>query len=164
MPKPMLRRPETASRSDQLLSTAPCEQTKSKNTQMDKMRVDRLLRKRRSQTYMDAMTRLDAGGHTQNQKQVEEILCAIREEFPEIEMKGVLLGVVSVCYLGRPYEVHTLDIGGNIIEHYRAGEAMPGNLEKARGIALRGGYAFIEVYVDCCRAIGTDGAVSFVPG
>ena len=29
-----------------------------------------------------------------------------------------MLGIVSICYLGKPYEVHSLDITGQIIEHY----------------------------------------------
>ena len=74
-----------------------------------------------------------------------------------------LLGHVAACYLGAPYEVHVLDMaGGGIIEHYKAGHPLPGGLEKARNIAMRGGYAFIEVYVDCCRAIKDDGSVAVI--
>lgn len=64
--------------------------------------------------------------------------------------------------MGKPYEVHTLDMTGSIIEHYKAGQKLPSGMEKARGIALRGGYDFIEVYVDCCRAIGPTGDVSVI--
>ena len=91
---------------------------------------------------------MDAGGHVHNQNQVNEILNALREEFPEVEIAGILLGIVSTCYLGKPYEVHTVDITGEIIEHYKSGQVLPGGLEKARSIAIRGGYDFIEVYVD----------------
>lgn len=77
-----------------------------------------------------------------------------------MEINGIMLGIVSICYLGKPYEVHTLDVTGQIIEHYPGGKALPGGLEKARSLALRGGYAFIEVYVDCCRAIGRNGSVA----
>ena len=97
-----------------------------------------------------------------NQKQVDEILNAIRQEFPDIDVTGVLLGYVSLCYLGEPYEVHTLDITGQIIEHYKKGETLPGGLERARSLAMRGGYEFIEVYVDCCRCVSSTGAVSVV--
>lgn len=69
---------------------------------------------------------------------------------------------VSICYLGKPYEVHTLDITGQIIEHYKSGHILPGGLEKARSIAMRGGYDFIEVYVDCCRAVSSNGLVSVI--
>jgi hypothetical protein len=40
---------------------------------------------------------------------------------------------------------------------------MPGGLEKARGIAMRGGYEFIEVYADCCRCVSSNGSVSVIP-
>ena len=83
--------------------------------QLDKMKMDRLLRKPRSKAYMDAVHRLDAGGHVHNQNKVNGIIDAIREEFPEVELAGVMLGIVSQCYLGKPYEVHTLDLGGGII-------------------------------------------------
>lgn len=161
MPRPMLFRPQTQERAEPMLSTRRPEQ-RQQNRQMDKMQQDRLLRKTRSKEYMDALHKLDAGGHVQNSKQVEDILRAIREEFPELELEDLLLGYVSVCYLGRPYEVHTLDMSGQIIEHYKAGQLLPNGMEKARGLALRGGYDFIEVYVDCCRCIGTDGTVSVV--
>ena len=131
---------------------------------MDKMKLDRLLRKTRSKEYMEALHKLDAGGHVHNQQKVNEIIDTIKNEFPEVEISGVLLGFVSICYLGKPYEVHTLDMTGQIIEHYKSGQILPGGLEKARSIALRGGYDFIEVYVDCCRYVSATGAVSVVTG
>lgn len=139
------------------------QQNREQQTQqMDKIKLDRLLRKPRSKQYMDALQTLDVGGHTHNQNRIIEIIDAIRGEFPEIEISGVLLGFVSICYLGKPYEVHTLDMAGEIIEHYKSGQTLPGELEKARSIAMRGGYAFIEVYVDCCRAISSTGVVSVI--
>ena len=90
-------------------------------------------------------------------------LWRLMREFPEVELSGVLLGFVSICYLGKPYEVHTLDMSGQIIEHYQSGQMLPNGMEKARSIALRGGYDFIEVYIDCCRAVSSSGAVSVIP-
>lgn len=162
MPKPMLRQPQTQTQSGSILSATQKQESKQQTQQMDKMKLDRLLRKTRSKEYMDTLHRLDAGGHTHNQHKVNEIIDAIRNEFPEVEISGILLGFVSICYLGKPYEVHTLDMTGQIIEHYKAGQTLPGGLEKARSIALRGGYAFIEVYVDCCRCVSSNGAVSVI--
>ncbi len=158
----MLKKPETQTQSNNILSATAKPQQKQQTNTMDKMKLDRLLRKNRSKEYMDAMHKLDAGGHVHNQHMVDEIIDAIRNEFPEVEISGILLGFVSICYLGKPYEVHTLDMTGQIIEHYKAGQALPGGLEKARAIAMRGGYDFIEVYADCCRCISTTGAVSVV--
>lgn len=161
MPKPMLRQVQKQSQSSGILSAVQQTQ-KQKPQQMSKMELDRLLRKRRSKEYMKAFHKLDAGGHVMNQKQVGEIIDAIRNEFPEVEISGILLGFVSICYLGAPYEVHTLDLSGQIIKHFKVGESLPNGLEKARSIALSGNYALIEVYVDCCRCISSTGNVSVV--
>lgn len=162
MPRPLLKQPQTQSRSESVLSASHRQEQTQQTQQMDKMKLDRLLRKPRSKEYMDALHKLDAGGHVHNQNKVNEIIDAIRSEFPEVEISGILLGYVSICYLGKPYEVHTLDMTGQIIEHYKAGQTLPGGLEKARSLALRGGYDFIEVYVDCCRCISSNGTVSVI--
>lgn len=164
MPRPMLRQPQTQSRTESVLDARQQRQQNQQMQQMDKMKLDRLLRKPRSRAYMDALHKLDAGGHVHNQNKVKEILDAIANEFPEVEISGILLGYVSICYLGAPYEVHTLDMTGHIIEHYQSGQTLPNGMEKARGIAMRGGYDFIEVYVDCCRCVSSNGAVSVITG
>lgn len=160
MPRPMLRTPQNQTETNNVLS-ATCNNEEKQ--QMNKMMLDRLLRKNRSKEYMDALHKLDSGGHVHNENKVNEIINTIKREFPEVELRGILLGYVAICYLGKPYEVHTLDITGGIIEHYKAGHTLPGGLEKARNIAMRGGYDFIEVYVDCCRAISANGSVSVIP-
>lgn len=161
MPKPMLRQPQ-AQTQNTILSAAKSQEQQRQAQQMDKMKLDRLLRKARSKEYMQALHKLDAGGHVHNQQKVNEIINTIRNEFPDLEISGIMLGIVSICYLGKPYEVHTLDITGQIIEHYKSGQVLPGGLEKARSIAMRGGYDFIEVYVDCCRAVSSNGSVSVI--
>ena len=160
----MLRTPQTQTQTQtsSLLSATYNNQQKQQQQQMDKMKMDKLLRKSRSKEYMEALHKLDAGGHVHNQNKVNEILNTIRSEFPEIELAGVLLGYVAICYLGKPYEVHTLDIAGGIIEHYKAGQSLPNGLEKARSIAMRGGYDFIEVYIACCRAVSANVTVSVI--
>lgn len=162
MPKPILRQPKTQAQSNTILSATQNQQQKPQVQQMDKMKLDRLLRKPRSKEYIQALHRLDAGGHVHNQQKVNEIINAIRDEFPDVEISGIMLGIVSICYLGKPYEVHTLDISGQIIEHYKRGQPLRGDLEKARSIAMRGGYDFIEVYADCCRAVSSIGTVSVI--
>lgn len=160
MPKPMLR--QTQAQTNTILSAVLNQEQQRQTRQPDRMKLDRLFRQPRSRRYMDALHSLDAGGHAHNQNKVNEIIGIIRSEFPEVNISGILLGFVSVCYLGKPYEVHILDVSGEIIEHYKTGQVLPGGLEKARGIAMRGGYDFIEVYVDCCRAISANGTVSVI--
>ncbi|MBL4935558.1 hypothetical protein JK636_07270 [Clostridium sp. YIM B02515] len=164
LPRPMLKlTQQNKAQTNNVLSVTNQEQ-KNQITQMDKMKLDRILRQRRSKEYMDALNKLDVGGHVHNQEKVNNIINVIKSEFPEVQLSGILLGYVSVCYLGRPYEVHILDITGGIIEHFEAGHSLPNGMEKARSIAMRGGYDFIEVYVDCCRAVSSNGTVSVISG
>lgn len=159
----MLKTPQQNQAQSSNILSATCNPMQQQQAQhIDKMKLDRILRKPRSKEYMDAMHKLDAGGHVHNQNKVNDIINAIKKEFPEVEISGILLGCVSICYLGKPYEVHTLDVTGEIIEHYKSGQTLPHGLEKARSIAIRGGYDFIEVYVDCCRAISANGNVSVI--
>lgn len=165
MPRPILKpQMQIQTQTNSLLSASQQTLQSQQVSQVQKMKIDRYLRQKRSKRYMDAMHQLDAGGHVMNRRQVDAILDIIRQEFPEVELNGILLGVVSKCYLGAPYEVHTLDAGSQIVEHYKMGHPLPNGMEKARNLALRGGYDFVEVYVDCCRAVMPDGSVSVVPG
>lgn len=136
----------------------------AKQEHIDPLRLERVLRKNRSKKYMSVMAKLDAGGHVTNQRQVEDIINSIADEFEELDMNltGMMKGIVAPCYLGIPYEVHTLDYTHKILEHYPSGKRLPGDLEKARGVAMRGGYAFIEVYEDFCCAVSSSGSVSIV--
>ena len=164
MPKIMLRNTtETKSETNNTLSlTKPVEKTK---TTVNPITLQRILRKKRSQKYMKAMKSLDAGGHVHNQEKINELINTIREEFPEVELidKGMLIGILAKCYLGFPYEVHTLNFTlSSIIEHYKRGEMLPEGMEKARAMAARGVYEYIEVYTDYCCAVSSDGTVSII--
>ena len=164
MPRPMLLKPQqqTQTQTQTTLNTRQNLGQQQQLQQMDKMKLDKILRQKRSKAYMDALHKLDAGGHVHNQNKVNAIIRQITEEFPEVQLSGILLGYVSVCYLGAPYEVHTLDLTGQIIEHFKMGQTLPNGMEKARTIAMRGGYDFIEVYHDCVRAISSNGSVSVI--
>lgn len=131
-------------------------------TKLNQMQIDRILSRKRSKEYMDAIARLDAGGHVHNQNMVNALIQLIQKELPEIEIDMGPQGIVSKCYLGAPYEVHTLDVTGQIIEHYESYRRMPGLLEKARGLAKSGSYAFIEVYPTALRAVKEDGTVATI--
>lgn len=163
MPKPLLKTPQNLKQQNISINIT-YNQSQQQLSQNEKMKLDRIFRQPRSKEYMNAVKQLDAGGHVHNKKKVDAIIQAIRDEFPEVELAGVLLGYVDKCYLGSPYEVHTLDLAGEIIDHYKIGETLPNGMEKARSIAMRGGYEFIEVYADCCRAISSNGSVSVIPG
>ena len=154
-------RPQQEQQQQVELSLQP--QTRAKaNTQLNQMQIDRVLSRKRSKKYMDAVARLDAGGHMHNQNMVNAMIQIIREELPEIEIDMGPQGIVAKCFLGAPYEVHTLDVTGNIIEHYETYRRMPGLLERARGLAKSGNYAFIEVYANALRAVKEDGTVATI--
>lgn len=126
------------------------------------MELDRKLRQKRSAKYLDAMTKLDGGGHVTNKEIIKSLLDVLREELLEISIEQFPVGIIAKCYLEPPHDVHCLDMEGGIIRHYKSFESLPPLLERARGLALHGGYAFIEVYHDCLRAVKKDGAISVV--
>jgi len=80
----------------------------------------------------------------------------------ELINSGMFLGILAKCYLGIPYEVHTLSFSFSIIEHYKKGQTLPDGMEKARAMAARGVYEYIEVYTDYCCAVSSDGTVSMI--
>lgn len=121
-----------------------------------------VLRRKRSPRYIDRMKRLDAGGHVHDRTALEELLAGIADEFPDLAIDQRPIGIVARCYLGSPYEVHTCDTAGGIIEHFETYRSMPPLFERARGLAAHGAYAFIEIYVDSLRAIGGDGTVAVI--
>ena len=161
MPKPMIREAQKP-KENSFFSNVKDQEKRQPSQSMDKMKLDRLLRKTRSKNYLEALCKLDAGGQVHNHDAVNNIISAIKNEFPEVEIDGVLLGVVSKCYLGNPYEVHTIDMIGSIISHYKNGQILPDGMEKARSIAMNERYDFIEVYVDCFRAVSSNGTVSVI--
>lgn len=159
MPKPFFHEKEKNTQDHAITQ----RMTQPSDLQTNKMLQARLLRRPRSRAYMDALHQLDAGGHLHNQEKVDAIIQAIQDEFPEICLAGLLIGYISICYLGKPYEVHTLTLDGSILEHYKQGQPLPAGFEKARSIALNEKYDFIEVYSDCCRAVCKNCMVYVIP-
>jgi hypothetical protein len=111
----------------------------------------------RSARYRAAIGRLDASA-TLLPIDLDEIVDGLHREFAET-WSAVPLGFVAHCYLGPPFEAHTLTVDGAIIEHYRSGQALPGPLEQARALARTEHYLVIEVYLDKLVAVRADGSV-----
>ncbi len=122
------------------------------------------LRQKRSSAYVEAMARLDAGGHVHNVATTQALIDAIRAELPDIQIDALPQGIISKCYLGVPYEVHTLNCAGNIIQHYKGGEPLSQGMERARSLARSGHYAFIEVYTDKLIAVSESGQTAIIEG
>lgn len=122
------------------------------------------LRQKRSAAYLQALKALDAGGHVHNRQAGETLLATIRQELPDISVESLPAGVVAKCFLGEPYEVHTLDCSGLIAHHFKRGEAMPAMLERARQLAASGQYACIEVYPRMLICVGHGGQTAVIEG
>lgn len=132
----------------------------SKQYQTQGFVSDRDLLKKRSKNYLDLITGLDAKTLTDT-KGMEELIKAIQEEFGTAEIASLPLGIVSKCFLGHPYEVHTLDLSGSqIIKHYKNTETMEPQFEKARSVAKHNAYAIVEIYNDKIILIREDGTAS----
>lgn len=134
------------------------------NVQYNGIELEKRLRQKRSTSYVEAMTKLDAGGVQTNTVKIEELIETIKNEFPDLHPIQFPIGIISKCYLGAPYEVHTLDVTLDIIEHYKKGEPLPAGMDRARSIALHPSYAFIEVYTDTLCAVNKNGEVSIIKG
>lgn len=122
-----------------------------------------VLRRPRTPAYVAVLGKLDAGEGKLDPRFLEKILETIRKDFPEIRCLGQFLGILAVCRIDDSYDVHMLDFQGQVIRHFHKGEPLPEGLEKGRNLALYGGYAFVEVYTDCCRGVFGDGQVAVIP-
>jgi hypothetical protein len=121
-------------------------------------RSERDILRKRSAEYVKVFSTLDTRSLTDVQGW-NELMQKVREEFGTAELASLPLGIVSKCFLGHPYEVHILDLSGSqIIKHFKISEAMPGDFEKARTLALHDSYVFIEVYTDKLVLIRADGS------
>jgi hypothetical protein len=121
---------------------------------------DRELLKKRSKRYVDMFSKLDATALTDT-KGIQQLMKAIQEEFGTAELANLPLGIVAKCFLGCPYEVHTLDlIGHQIVRHYKVDEPLPDDFEKARALAKHTAYAFVEVYRDKLILLREDGTAT----
>jgi len=158
LPKPILN----IGCKQESLSTLSLHSISSVRTIVEPMVLDKMLRRKRSNEYIKVMKQLDIGGHEVSGELYESFISAVRSEFPDVPFSNQPVGIISKCFLGAPYEVHTIDVAGSIIQHYKTSESLPPFMAKARSIAIHGGYEFIEVYIDSMRAIKADGTVSVV--
>lgn len=120
----------------------------------------RLNLQKRSTAYLAQLAKLDHGT-LPGTRGWDELLAAVQAEFGDAALSEVPLGIVSKCFLGAPYEVHTLDLGArSIVQHYKTGEPLPGDFEKARALARHNAYALVEVYAGKLLLIAADGSVT----
>ncbi|WP_294960332.1 hypothetical protein [uncultured Flavobacterium sp.] len=121
---------------------------------------DRDLLKKRSKKYLDLISGLDTKTLIDT-KGMDQLIKSIQEEFGTAELSNLPLGILSKCFLGHPYEVHTLDLSGSqIIKHYKTTETMQAEFEKARAVAKHNAYAMVEIYKDKIILIREDGTAT----
>lgn len=122
--------------------------------------TQRALRKRRSQKYMDIMSKLDAGSGNISPRDIEDMIQAIREEFPDIEIFNEYCGCMAICHLPGNFDVHILSPGSNCITHFGAGFGFETPLDSCRNLCRMPEYRFVEVYTNSLKAISANGAVA----
>ena len=111
---------------------------------------------RRSPRFAAAIKRLDVGDLQATD--LSAVMEAIAEEYPIGTAQP--RGLVAECFLGRPFEVHILDLIGGIIEHFELGRPMPHPFERARALARHPAYDVIEVYDETLVCVRSDGSVT----
>ena len=134
--------------------------TPKASSPLTKSQIQKLLRQKRSSSYIEALHQLDTGGHMPGTDALNKFIETIKSELPDIS--NLLLGIVAKCYLGNPFEVHTLQLMGGIVHHYKVGEPLPAALEKARSMAMHSSYEYIEVYSNYIVAVSSNGSTSLV--
>lgn len=122
------------------------------------------LRERRSAAYLQAVSQLDAGTHVHDRQAMDALKSAIDLELAALIDSEQLQGIVARCHLGDPYEVHTLQSSGWIIDHFKFGQPLPLMLERARTLAVHPAYAFIEVYANRMVAVMASGQTAIIEG
>ena len=163
MPKPILKSPQSQNTSLSALSATQTRHNRTSATlKTDPAQIQMILRKRRSPKYLDAIKKLDAAGRTSNKQLADEIVQAIKDEFPDLDIENILLGCMAICHLDDPLEVHTIEIADptivHIPRHYPLGEF----LDKARSLAIIPDYLCIEIYSHELRAISKTGSVAII--
>jgi hypothetical protein len=116
----------------------------------------------RSENYLRALRKLDVSGNL-SAVEIDEFVDGVRREFAE-KYHTIPFGIVAECFLGEPFEVHTLALDGSIIEHYRRGQTLPAPLERARALAVSPAYLAVEVYPDRLVCVRADGSVVLLEG
>ncbi|GIN88223.1 hypothetical protein J6TS2_46090 [Heyndrickxia sporothermodurans] len=145
------------------LSVSP-KQVSRTTVELTGLALEKRLRQKRSAAYINIISKLDAGGVTCNHTKIEELIQVIQSEFPDINPYQYPIGIIARCYLGKPYEVHTLDVKLEIINHFKKGETLPQQMDRGRSLALHPSYEFIEVYNDTLRAVNRNGDVAVIQG
>ena len=90
-----------------------------------------------------------------------EIKACFQEEFQnvQIEMKSVLLGVLSKCYIDG-CDCHAISAEGDILDHYNKHNPLPEGMEKGRIVFNKYPKCrCVEVYSNCCRVVDEDSTV-----
>ncbi|MCM1009701.1 MAG: hypothetical protein NC390_02325 [Fusobacterium sp.] len=134
-------------------------------------------RQKRPQSYLILMKNLDVDGAQISEDKLNEIINELHNTVPQISLDETFLGVLGKCYLGTGYDVHTLSksiifgldesthllgYGRMILKHFKIGESLPVELERARNLASNPNYQFIEVYSNKIIAVLADGNVAII--
>ena len=134
------------------------------NVELTGAALEKKIRQARSSAYLNALTQLDGSGAVLSREKLNEILKAIESEFADLQPHQFPIGIISKCYLGEPYEVHTLDVRLEIVEHYKRGNPLPSGMERGRSLAVHPEYDYIEIFSDKICVVARNGNVSMITG
>lgn len=136
--------------------------TSAKKSVLPSLNVEKQIRQKRSNKYMDLAKILDANGCSLPQVYVDDIIDRIKGQFEELSIPEdkMPVSLVAKCYLGDNFEVHKLDMIGRIICHFKDYEKMDPLSERARNLSQNPNYELIEVYNDRLIAVHNSGSVS----
>lgn len=156
MPRPIIGVPKIN------ITSGEARSIRSAQIGLREPQLGKRLREKRSLTYVETFSRIDVTGYQSDRNALDSLLSTISNEFPELSIDQLPLGVVSRCYLGAPFEVHICDFNGEIIEHFEMHRPMSAPFERARSLALHPSYSFIEVFKDTLCAVSLNGTVSVI--
>jgi hypothetical protein len=134
MPRPIIGVPKIH------ITSREAQSTSSVRIGLREPQLGKRLREKRSLTYVETFSRIDVAGYQSNKDALDSLLRTISNEFPEL----------------------SIDLSGEIIEHFETHRPMAAPFERARCLALHPSYAFIEIFKDTLRAVFLDGAVSVI--
>lgn len=160
MPRPLILRPGASAPAVTVDAAHPVPAV---GTGLQAGAADGRLQMKRSPRYISAMATLDAGAHVENRAGLQQLVDALRQEFPEVAPADLPEGILARCHLGLPFDVHSLDCAGGIVTHYKMHEPLPSALASARALALHPSYAFVEIYTRSLRAVRATGEVVTIP-
>lgn len=119
-----------------------------------------VIKKRRSQNYIDLITKLDQSCLLFDNQPIGELSKVFHSEFPEVPSypPSNLVAIVRPCLCETSCEFFVVDFKHDVVKCYAKNmKDLPQELKRIRNLALSGYYLLLEVYEDCICAVNKNG-------